>query len=72
MISFSFRLVSDHSLIDSGVASVRRKLPEIVCKGVKLKADALAANERHDSRVHRIAPSPSPSLIHCSQVPRLL
>ena len=31
---------------------------------------ALAANVRHDSRVHLIAPLPS--LIHCSHVPRLL
>src|SRR5271167_3225405 len=31
---------------------------------------ALAANERQESRVHRIAPLPS--LIHCSHVPRLL
>jgi hypothetical protein len=29
----------------------------------------LAANVRHDNRVHLIAPLPS--LIHCSQVPRL-
>ena len=31
---------------------------------------ALAANVRHDSRVHLIAPLPS--LIHCSHVPRVL
>src|ERR1700730_606094 len=35
----------------------------LVCSGT-----ALAAKERHDSRVHLIAPFPS--LAHCSQVPR--
>ena len=29
LINFSFRLVSDQSLIASGVASVRRKLPRL-------------------------------------------
>jgi hypothetical protein len=29
LISFSLRLVSDQSLIGSGVASVRRKLPRL-------------------------------------------
>ena len=29
LMSFSFRLVSDQSLIGSGVASVRRKLPRL-------------------------------------------
>jgi hypothetical protein len=29
LISFSFKLVSDQSLIGSGVASVRRKLPRL-------------------------------------------
>jgi hypothetical protein len=29
LISFSFRLVSDQSLIGSGVASVRRKFPRL-------------------------------------------
>jgi hypothetical protein len=29
LISFSFRLVSDQSLIGSGVASVRKKLPRL-------------------------------------------
>jgi hypothetical protein len=29
LISFSFKLVSDQSLIGSGVASVRKKLPRL-------------------------------------------
>ena len=32
---------------------------------MKLKADGVAAKERHDSRVHLIAPLPS--LMYCSQ-----
>jgi hypothetical protein len=35
-----------------------------------LNRTALAANVRHDSRVHLIAPLPC--LTHCSHVPRLL
>ena len=41
LISFSFRLVSDQSLIGSGVASVRRKFAEIVGERVKLKANRI-------------------------------
>ena len=38
LISFSFRLVSDHSLIGSGVASVQ-KIAEIVGQRMKLETD---------------------------------
>src|ERR1700730_18225713 len=51
----------------------RRQCPQEVAEivGQRMKRrTALAANERHDSRVHLIVPFPS--LIHCSQVPRLL
>jgi hypothetical protein len=37
LISFSLRLVSDQSLIGSGVASVRRKVTEIIGEGMKLE-----------------------------------
>src|ERR1019366_7326331 len=46
-----------------------QEIAEIVGERMKLEP-ALAANVRHDNRVHLIAPLPS--LIHCSQVPRLL
>ena len=38
LISFSFKLVSDQSLIGSGVASVRRKLPKIIGERMKLES----------------------------------
>jgi hypothetical protein len=47
-----------------------QEIAEIVGERVKLKPNLIAEKEGHDSRVHRIAPLPS--LIHCSQVPRLL
>src|SRR5262249_26575236 len=47
-----------------------QEIAEVVGERMKLEPHALAANVRHDSRVHLIAPLPS--LIHCSHVPRLL
>jgi hypothetical protein len=47
-----------------------QEIAEIVGERMKLEPTALAANVRHDSRGHLIAPLPS--LIHCSHVPRLL
>jgi hypothetical protein len=61
LISFSFKLVSDQSLIGSGVAGVRRKLPA-VGERIKLEPHGVGREFRHDSRVHLIAPLPS--LIH--------
>jgi hypothetical protein len=48
LISFSFKLVSDQSLIGSGVASVRRKLPKIVGERMKLEPHGLHAVYPYD------------------------
>ena len=46
------------------------KVAEIVCQRVKLQTLHMAADIRHDNRIHLIAPLAS--LIHCSQALRLL
>jgi hypothetical protein len=63
-MSFSLRLLSDQPLMRGERA---QEVAEIVGEGMKLKEDGVGGEERHESRVHRIAPLPS--LIHCSQVP---
>src|SRR5262245_2147508 len=67
LIGFSFRLVSDQSLI--GWASPA--ISEVAGERMKLEAHGVGRERSStDSRVHLIAPLPS--LIHCSHVPRLL
>jgi len=63
-MSFSFRVVSDQSLIGSGVASGRT---EIVSECVKLMTNRVGANDRHDSHVQLT--TPFSFVIHCSYVP---
>jgi hypothetical protein len=43
LITFSVRLVSDQSLIGSGVASVRKEIAEIVGERVKLKPHGIGS-----------------------------
>jgi hypothetical protein len=62
---FSRRLVSDHDSAGLGSASVRMKLPRLYARTWSWRRTALAANVRHDSRVHLIAPLPS--LMNCSR-----
>ena len=47
-----------------------REVDNVTCESLELKADGVAANVRHDSRVHFL--SPLPSLIPCSAVRRWL
>ena len=47
-----------------------QEIDEIVGERMELSLTALAANTRHESRVHLIAPLPP--LIHCSHVPALI